>query len=193
MDRVARYWPEFLRQVRDFEALAQAESVELESLAGAIQTLLDDQFVMTASPESIRRREQALGIQPDPATETVEFRRTRLLNRYQTWPPFSLRYLQCQLDLLAGRGRAVANIDVQQFLLTITTAVADAAVFREIERTIAVIKPANVVYQQKAALMEAIELEERVSMYQLERQARLGSWRVGVTPFAVRGPEVVIK
>lgn len=194
MDRVAKYWPEVLAQIQDFAELAGTESSELDSLSAAIQQLLDDQFVLTASAQAIQRREQALGIQPDPTIETLGFRRTRLLNRYQTTPPFTLRYLQQQLDLLAGLGRAVANVDVQQFLLTITAATEDAAIFREIERTVMVIKPANLVYQQKTALMETVGLTEHISQHALDRQTRLGTtWRLGVTPFAVLGPEVVVK
>ncbi|MFS8534832.1 MAG: putative phage tail protein [Limnochordales bacterium] len=193
MDRVAKYWPEWLAEIRDFAELAATESIELDQLAAAIQQLLDDQFVETAGPEAIERRERAIGIQVDPTTETLEFRRTRLLNRYQTKPPFTLRYLQRQLDLLAGPGRAVANVDVQNYLLTITAAIEDAAVFREIERTIAVIKPANLVYQQRTALMETVGVRERISMHHLQWQTKLGSWRLGVTPFATLGDEVVIK
>lgn len=192
-DRIARYWPEYLQRIREFQAIAAAVAPEIEQLRAAIQQQLDDQFIATASATAIERRERALGIQPDPTIETLEFRRTRLLNRFQTKPPFTIRYLQRQLDLLAGPGRAVANVDVKNYLLTITAAIEDAAVFREIERTIAVIKPANLVYQQQTALMETVGVRERISMRPLEWQTRLGSWRLGVTPFAIPGDEVVIK
>jgi uncharacterized protein YmfQ (DUF2313 family) len=194
MDRVARYWPEFLTGVRDFRELATTESAELDQLAVELQKWLDDQFVVTSGPVAIQRRERVLGIQPDPTTETIVFRRNRLLNRYRTKPPFTLRYLQAQLDLLAGPGRAIANVDPAQFLLTITAAITDAAVFREINRTVSVVKPANLVYQQRTALVEAVALQEHISMHVLDRQTRLGTtWQLGITPFAVKGPEVVIK
>lgn len=192
-DRIARYWPEYLQRIREFQALAAAVGPEIEMLRAAIQQHLDDQFIETASAPAIERRERTLGIQPDPTIETLAFRRTRLLNRFQTKPPFTIRYLQQQLDLLAGPGRAVANVDVKNYLLTVTAAIEDAAVFREIERTIAVIKPANLIYQQRTALMETVGVRERISMRPLEWQTRLGAWRLGVTPFAIPGDEVVIK
>lgn len=192
-DRIASYWPAYLQQVREFQAIAEATEPEVEQLRAALQQQLDDQFITTASPAAIERWERALGIQPDPTIETLPFRRARLLNRFRTKPPFTLRYLQRQLDLLAGPGRVVANVDVKNYLLTITAAIEDAAVFREIERTIAVIKPANMVYQQRTAIMEKVGAHEHISMRPLEWKYQLGEWELGVHPFAVPGDEVVIK
>ncbi|WP_206108572.1 putative phage tail protein [Paenibacillus thiaminolyticus] len=50
--------------------------------------LLDDQFVLTSSVDGIKRREKMLGIQADSSLETIEFRRQRIINRYQMKPPF---------------------------------------------------------------------------------------------------------
>ncbi|EJW14710.1 hypothetical protein PAV_11c00510 [Paenibacillus alvei DSM 29] len=68
--------------------LAEAQEPELGDAREKIDRLLDDQFVMTSSAEGIKRRESMLGIQADPATEPIEFRRQRILNRYQMKPPF---------------------------------------------------------------------------------------------------------
>jgi len=190
-DRVLRYLPPFYREIRDFVELSAAEDVELESLHQAVRRLYDDQFVATAGTNSIERREAMLGIQAVPS-ESLEFRRLRILNRYQTKPPFTVRYLQERIDYLAGKGRATVTVEPGLYRLTVTTAIDDAPVFGEVERTIATLKPANMEYRQQTALVDKVRLRERITSYALARNARLGtSWRLGVTPFAERGAGVI--
>lgn len=193
-NRVSRHWPEKLLEIRDFREIANTEAEELEQVQKAVDKLLADQFIETACKETILRRERELGIQYDPETETLEFRRKRLINRYSTKPPFTLRFLQQQLDDLVGRGRTNVTVDVQNFILTVEAAVTDANVFKEVEHTVNVIKPANLVYQQRTALIETIGLDEKISRQDVTWNYNLdGSWKLGEKPFATLGPEVPVK
>lgn len=188
------YWITDLHKIRDFRELAKTEDIELRLVEGAINQLFDDQFVMTSGIEAIKRREKMLGIQADPTTESLEFRKKRILNRYQTKPPFTIRYLQQQLDFLVGKDRAVAEVDVQNFILTITAAIDNAQIFKEVQHTVDIIKPANLTYQHETAVYDDINLEEHISKREMTRKTRLGTtWRLGVVPFADLGSEVVIK
>lgn len=193
-ERILGYLPDFYRRIREFAELDRAESAELDELAAAVQRLLDDQFVLTASVDALKRRERMLGIQADPTTESIAFRRNRIMNRYSTKPPFTLRYLQEQLDRLVGPGRTVAEVDVDDFLLIITTAIDDAEVFREVEHTVKLIIPANIVYQQNTALRDNMVLVESIVAQDVTWNYKLdGSWQLGAEPFATLGPEVPVK
>lgn len=193
-NRVSRHWPAKLLEIRDFREIANTEAGELEQAQRAVDKLLADQFIETACKETILRRERELGIQYDPETETLEFRRNRLINRYSTKPPFTLRFLQQQLDDLVGRGRTNVTVDVQNFILTVEAAITDANVFKEVEHTVNVIKPANLVYQQRTALIETIGLDEKISRQDVTWNYKLdGSWKLGEKPFATLGPEVPVK
>jgi len=188
------YLPGMYRDIREFLELTQAENAEFDALADAVTQLLDDQFVDTASEQAIKRRELQLGIRADTTTETLEFRRKRLINRYSTKPPFTVRYLQGRLDFLIGSGRATIEVDVQNFILKVTLSIPDAAFFKEIQHTIHAVKPANLVYIQATSLMDRITLEEHIWKVELTRRTRLStSWRVGRTAFADRGTEVQVK
>lgn len=193
MNRIMRYLPPYYTRIKDFVELDQTESIELDRMQGAIDRLFNDQFVLTSSEQSIRRRERMLGIQADPSVETLEFRKQRILNRYRTRPPFTIRYLQEQLDFLVGEGRTLAEIDVENFVLTITAAIDDASLFNEVEHTVKTIKPANVVYQQNTALEDVIELDESIASRTVTWNYVLGSWDLGSQPFATLGQEVIIK
>ncbi len=188
------YLPSYYQEIKDFRELAATEDVELDSLNAAVQRLLDDQFVMTASAQAIARREAMLGIQADPSTESLDFRRRRILNRYQTKPPFTVRYLQQQLDRLVGPGMTIVSVDVENFILYVTTNIENAEVFREVIHTVDMVKPANIVYQQNTALNTTIELEESISQQSITWNYKLdGSWKLGEKAFSTLGTEVPIK
>jgi|HigsolmetaAR203D_1030402.scaffolds.fasta_scaffold00226_57 hypothetical protein len=192
-DRILQYLPEFYRHIRDFVELDKTEEVELDFTETAVRQLFDDQFVETASVAGIKRREKMLGIQADPATEPLEFRRARIINRYSMKPPFTSRFLQELLDRLVGPGRTLVEVELENFLLIIKAAIQDAEVFREVEHTVKQIKPANIVYQQNTALNDDLVLVETIVMQEVAWNYKLdGSWQLGAAPFATLGPEVPV-
>ncbi|MFD0959795.1 putative phage tail protein [Paenibacillus chungangensis] len=190
---VMKHWPPLYEGIADFRELAATESDELSLVRGAVQRQLDDRFVMTSGVGAVRRRERMLGIQADPETESLGFRRLRIVNRYSTKPPFTKRYLQEQIDRLIGPGMAVVTIDEEGFLLTLTANIDSAAIFKEVQHTIETVKPANLVYQQKTSLGSKIQLKERITAQEVTWNYKLdGSWMLGTAPFASYGAEVPV-
>lgn len=193
MNKLLESLPTYYHDIIDFVELTDTEEVEVISAEGAVQRLFDDEFVMTSNEQGVKRREKMLGIQADPKTESLEFRKKRIINRYSTKPPFTIRYLQQRLDFLVGPGRAITSVDVENFILTVTANIDDAAVFREVEHTIKSTKPANMIYQQNTALEGVIALEEHIDMKLMTWNYKLdGSWQLGAKPFVTYGPEVPI-
>lgn len=193
-DRILRYWPDFYKDIGDFVALAEAQAPEVEGLEKAVEQLFNDQFVMTSSPQAIERREKMLNIQADPANESLDFRKKRILNRYQTKPPFTVRWLQQRLNELVGPGLVVVDVDVQNFILYVRADIDDAAVFKEVNHTVLTVKPANLIYNQQTEINEGITLRENIYRTTLRRMTGLSTtWQLGSTPFAVRGEEEQVK
>lgn len=193
-DEIRKHWPSFLLGIIDFVKLADAQEPELGDAREKMDRLLEDQFVLTSSTEGIKRREAMLGIQADPTTESIEFRRQRILNRYQTKPPFTIRYLQRQLDMLVGQGLTIVSVDYAKCVLTVAANINNASVFKEALHTIETIKPANMVYQQNTSLEGRIELETHIKTKEIIWNYKLdGSWELGEKPFLFYEPEVSIK
>jgi len=193
-ERIMQHLPEYYRLIEDFRELDQTETIELDLLQGAVDQLFSDQFVMSSSLQAVRRREQMLNIQADPTIETLDFRRRRILNRYQTNPPFTIRYLQRQLDMLVGPGMTIVSVDPQTFVLTVTANIDNASVFREVLYTVDTIKPANLIYQQNTSLENPIVVVEKIGMQKMTWNYKLdGSWKLGAKPFVSYGMEVVVK
>ncbi|GIQ62131.1 phage portal protein [Paenibacillus cisolokensis] len=190
---IGKHWPPFLLDILDFAELSRTQDAEVKDAQAAVEGLLLDQFVTSSGLQAIKRREQMLGIQADPQTESLAFRKKRVLNRYRTKPPFTLHYLQQQLDALVGPGMTVVSVDVRSFVLTVTANIENANVFREVIHTIETIKPANLIYQQNTSIKGTIGLEERISRRDVAWNYKLdGSWKLGEKPFASLGPEVVV-
>lgn len=193
-DPILSYLPEWYSQIREMQELAAVEDKEMAELDQAKLRLFDDQFVKTSSERAIRRREQQLRIRADSQRESLEFRKKRIINRYSTKPPFTLRYLQERLDFLLGSERAIARVDVEDFILTLTASIDEATLFQEVEHTVKTILPANMEYIQETAIEDRIGLEEHLSYRELTRETRLStSWRLGEVPFATEGLEVIVK
>ncbi|MCM3040737.1 YmfQ family protein [Paenibacillus motobuensis] len=194
MNRLLEYLPQYYHDILDFRELTETETPEVLSVEQAMERLLQDQFVLTASEQAIKRREKMLGIQADPKAETLDFRRKRLINRYSTKPPFTVRYLQQRLDFLVGAGMVIISVDPQSFTLTVTASMENASVFKEVEHTIRVVKPVNLVYQQQTGLEDELLLSEHISKRNVTWNYRLDwGWLLGSKAFAELGAEVVIK
>ncbi|MBS4172132.1 putative phage tail protein [Bacillus sp. FJAT-49736] len=193
-DSLMSYLPEFYNEIIDFIELTKTEDIEIKNLNDALDLFFNNQFIISADEESIKRREDILLIQADPTTESLDFRRKRIINRYSTSPPFSIRYLQERLDFLIGKGRAITAVDFENYILTVTLSIEDALIFKEVQYTIQKIKPANIVYIQRTSIKDAIEFNENIKTRPMLRNTRLSTtWKLGKTPFVTLGEEVVIK
>ncbi|MCG7385115.1 putative phage tail protein [Paenibacillus sp. ACRRY] len=193
MSRLMEYLPDYYVDSKQMAALLMAQEIELDNIAAGILRQRDDMYVMTASAQSIRRREKMLRIQADPSTEPLEFRRKRIINRQSMKPPFTIRWLQEQLDRLIGPGLAVVSVDVQQFILYVTTNIENANLFKEVQHTVQSVKPANLIYQQNTSLVHKIGIKHTTTRRDITWNYKLdGSWKLGEKPFATLGPEVTL-
>lgn len=72
------YLPPYYEGIREFEWLGETVDAELKGVAAGADKWLNDQFVLTASEASLKRREEELGIQADPTLESLDFRKSGL-------------------------------------------------------------------------------------------------------------------
>lgn len=102
MDRqLIDYLPEILRDYREFKAIAAAQQPEFELVWQAVDSLLAEQFVHTATGLGLARWEQMLGISPK-ASDSPADRCFRILSRLNDKLPYTWRALKAKLDAIAG-------------------------------------------------------------------------------------------
>lgn len=185
--------PPWYREILDYQQICQTETAQFETLAQEITSVADNFFFQTMDERAVAEWEQIFNIAANPSIETLEFRRTRLLNRISTHPPFTLSFLRQKLDDLIGPGRWTVNVDYPNYTLYIESSALNQSYATEVAFTVNRMKPAHIVYRNTPYIIEGILLSEEINLSQLIYNYRLGAWGLGTLPFASEDPQGVIK
>lgn len=177
------YLPRWFRDVLEFQALCQTETEQLEGLAEAMGAVADNFFFQTMDAGAIGQWERVFGIVSSPS-ESLSFRRARLLNRVSTRPPFTLTFLYERLDALIGPGQYTVEADYPNYTLYIESAAEDQDYAMEIAVTVDTIKPCHIVYVNRPLLTAELLFSEEIGLTKTIYNYTLGSWGLGLSPFA---------
>lgn len=184
MSNLKKYLPKYYNGVLEAVALIVAENVLFDLVGGDTKTVKDNQYVLTADSNMIKEYENILSIIPNLVTESLQFRRARIINRLSTKPPFSLGFLFGKLDEIVGVGKWDAYVDYATQTLYVESSAANQVWFHEIYVTINQIKPANIIFINKPLVVADINVSEEVSYTQSVFHYKLGtSWVLGKKPF----------
>ena len=180
--------PPWYREILDYQQICQTEREQMEALADSIQAVTDNMFFQTMDEASIYLWEQILNIVPNPQTETLGFRQARVISRLSSRPPFTIWFLYQKLDELIGPGRWSVNMDYPNYTLYIKSAAQNQSYATEVAFTVNRIKPAHIVYVNTPYVESGILLSETISMVRRTFNYLLGSWNLGILPFATDYP-----
>ncbi len=187
-----QYLPHWFRRILDFQEICKTESEQMEALATAINDVADNLFFQTMDEGAVNMWENIFYIVPNPQTETLDFRKTRLLNRISLQPPFTLGFLYQKLDQIIGKGKYEIYVDYPNYTLYIMSSAENQAYATEVAYTIGRIKPAHIIYRNQPLLTYGITLGETVALSSIVWQYRLGAWGLGLTPFVLTEDKEVI-
>lgn len=192
-NRIEKNQPHFERDIFEFKEIARVEDSELTTAEGQFEKVMNNQFVLTADVDGLVMFEKLYGIVPD-TTDTIDFRRERILQRIQLQPPYTIRFLKQQLDKIIGAGKYTVTVDPDKYEMTIDSAAQNQAYAQEVAIIVGKIKPANIVFVSRPLIMDGVFENEKISNIPLEFNYRLGTkWNLGRKPFKSRGNEEVIK
>ena len=187
-----RYLPPWFRRILDFQEICKAESAQMEALAAAINAVADNFFFQTMDEGAVSTWEKIFGIVPNPQTETLDFRRERVLNRVSMQPPFTLGFLYQKLDQIIGKGKYEIHVDYPNYTLYILSSAENQSYATEVSYTVGRIKPAHIVFINQPFVANKLTLGETVALSALVWQYRLGSWGLGLTPFVLTEDKEVV-
>lgn len=185
--------PPWYRDVLDYQQICQTETAQFEALADEIIGVADNFFFQTMDESAISQWEKIFGIVPNPDTESLDFRRTRVLNRISTRPPFTIWFLEQKLDELIGPGQWTVTVDYPNYTLYIRSAAQNQSYTTEVAFTVNRIKPAHIVYVNTPYVESGLLLSETISLTQRTFNYLLGQWNLGELPFSTDIPQGVIK
>jgi hypothetical protein len=119
--------PEWFQRVLEFPEIMKAYAFALNEVEGNTLQLWNNQYIQTCDETTLSEYEKFLGIVPS-GTDTIEYRRMIVLNRYSMMVPFSEGYLRSRLDEMFGADGYELNVDWQtlEASIEITASVARA-------------------------------------------------------------------
>ena len=185
--------PHIYKDVTEMDAIIDAEQRQLSFAQTEASQAFANTFVLTANYEGIEMFEMMLGIISDPTTESMEFRRQRVLNRITLSPPFTFRFLKRRLDDIIGKGAWNAHVDFNNYTLYIESSALNQNWYQELEFTINQIKPCNIIFTNVPLTALLIAINEEISYRTIQWNYKLGSWALGEKPFSLTGGGAIIK
>jgi len=106
---LSKYYPRIYKNILEIDNLVFTEN-ELFNETNTLTTEVEDnQFVLTANSKGLTIYERMLNIIANPLSDTIQFRRERIINRLSSLPPFTLRELKGRLNNLLGSN----NYDIE--------------------------------------------------------------------------------
>lgn len=185
--------PPWYREILDYQAMCSTEAQQFQLLAWEVAQVADNFFLRTMDLETVQLWEGVFKITPNPSTESLQFRRERIINRISMRPPYTLRYLYQVLDRLIGSGAYTVTVDYPNYALTIEAGAEDQSYWQELAYTVNHIKPAHITYISRPLIRTGILMSEEVRSAHFEWNYYLGSWALGAEPFADETDVEVVK
>ena len=144
MTKILDLWPPIMRELKEFQKIAEIEGSLFEQLEQEIEDLVNDQFIQTATEKGIARREKMLKISPF-VDDTLETRRFRVQSVWNDKLPYTYRVLLERLDNLCGPDGYVMELNAGEYSLSIKIELTKKRMFDEVVRITRQMVPANIV------------------------------------------------
>lgn len=101
MGELMKYLPPFMREYREMQEIMGTEQQFIKSLEVTIVQILNNNFILTADIQGIKKYEQLLGICSVPE-DTLETRRRKVLSRWNNFVPYTWRVLLQRMEFICG-------------------------------------------------------------------------------------------
>lgn len=117
MRKLIEYMPPFLKSIREFNKIFDAEDIEINNLNAKMNLLLTEVIVNSAESFGLDRYEKIYKI--NNASTNVEARRAAILTRINSKVPFTYKWLYYQLRENFGDDGFEINIDYDNYQIEI--------------------------------------------------------------------------
>ena len=193
MDKVdlKTYLPRCYEDIVEAKAEQDALSIEINKYDDTIEQALNDQFIQKCSLKAIGYYEDIFRIVGDPTTESLEFRKERILSRMKSLrPPYTYWYLRQMFDRFFGVGKYNLEITPNEYLIKLESSAEDSRWYHEIQVSMTLIKPCNMIFQNVPRISNTLLTNETITSKDSVRNYRLdGTWLLGLRPFVSIGDE----
>ncbi len=140
--KLINYMPPFLKNVREFNRIFNAEDIEIDKLKEEIDNMLKEVIVRTAESYGIERYEKIYDITNPP--ETLEARRMQILFKMNNRVPYSYKWLINTLNEAIGEKNYTITTDFNNYKLNIEIDLTYTEAAEILKRDLVKQMPANI-------------------------------------------------
>lgn len=190
-----QYLPIVYEGIVESETQQDSLSIEIDKMNNTYEQALMDQFVQFASLKVLPYYENIFNIVANPETESVQFRRERVLARMKMLtPPYTYYYLRTMLDGFFGKDKYTLDIDNNNFTISLESSASDSLWYHEIQVSITAVKPCNMIFINIPKVFTKLTTNEKIYHTSSLLNYKLdGTWLLGLRPFQTTKEEQLDK
>lgn len=137
------YLPPFMAEYGEINAVLTAENPEFEAAWRAADSVLYNEFISTADEDGIARFEKMTGVLPSQG-DTLEIRRARVMSKWLSRLPYTMKMLITQLQILCGGDDFTVKRKFEGYQIDITTHLREYSQVVELGKLLGEMIPANI-------------------------------------------------
>ena len=137
------YLPLYMREFAEIKTIMDTEQVVIGNAWSHADNVLNDQFVVDATDEGLKRLESILGITPK-ANYTIDERRFHILTRLNEQLPYTMGTLNVALTSLCGPDGYTLKLDPNKYILVIKLALDNESNIEAVSALLEKMLPANI-------------------------------------------------
>ena len=167
-----QYMPTYYDGVREMNELLNVEDKLFSKLSIQFDKVKANQFIMTADLDGIEIYERILGITATTG-ESLDFRRSRALNRWVDIVPYTHNALYSKIARLQGNENFQIVYDQHRYKITVITSLTIFGQVEELINTLDYMLPANLIKSH----VNNIRYEATGYLYQAQNAAYVATYQ----------------
>lgn len=145
---IIEYLPEFLQKYLQLKLICEAENVIFQEALNEIDIINDNQFILTANSQGLKRFEKMLGIVAS-SNDSLDVRRAKLLLKWNDNIAYTYTNFLKNLDIICGEKNYITEEHFSDYLLKIVTFLYGYGQVNQVEELIKTMIPCNIVIKSE--------------------------------------------
>lgn len=138
------YLPEYLHGYKELGKTMEAQQAEIQKLEDIIEELKNNQFIISADEQGIKKYETMLGVIALD-DDTLENRKFRVLSRWNNTIPYTVFTLREKLENLCGKDGYILKVMNKEYRVLVRVSLISKKNYRMVEEMLNEVIPANMV------------------------------------------------
>lgn len=139
-----KYLPEFMQQFSALKQITEAESKALQTVLNQLNTMDNNQFILTADSDGLKRYEKMLGITVLEG-EALESRKKKVLMKWNNQDSYTYSTFLKKLEFICGVGNYQVAEHFKQYVMQVVTDLKECGEMAQLENMIDDMLPCNIV------------------------------------------------